>query len=43
MWVLCDRYCYTGSVMCDDPLIDSIGDRFLRPDLVLLATASPRL
>jgi len=39
-WVLCDRYAYTGSIMCDDPLIDAIGDRFLRPDLVLLATAS---
>lgn len=40
IWVLCDRYCYTGNVRCDDPIITAITEMFIMPDMAFLATAS---
>lgn len=40
-YVLCDRYCFTGFVRCDDDIIYRISKRFIRPDCTFLATASP--
>jgi Thymidylate kinase len=38
-WVLCDRYTYTGNICCSDPIIQSISERFIQPDLAILAAA----
>lgn len=38
-WVLCDRYTYTGNICCNDPIIQSISERFIQPDLAILAEA----
>jgi dTMP kinase len=43
LWVLCDRYAFTSVVICDDPIIRSIVERFVRPDIVFLANASPEV
>lgn len=37
--VLCDRYCFTGNVRCSDEIITRISERFINPDLTILATA----
>lgn len=38
-WVLCNRYTYTGNICCSDPIIQSISERFIQPDLAILAAA----
>lgn len=42
-WVLCDRYCYTGNVRCEDYIIDEISEKFIKPDIAILADASPEV
>ena len=42
-WVLCDRYCYTGNVRCRDYIIDEISEKFIQPDIAILADASPEV
>ena len=39
LWVLSDRYAFTSIAICDDPIIRSIVERFVKPDLVFLADA----
>ena len=39
-YVLCDRYCYTGYIRCEDDIIYSISQRFLKPDITFLASVS---
>ena len=38
--VLCDRYCYTGYVRCNDNIIFKLCKRFIRPNLTILLEAS---
>lgn len=41
VWVLVDRYAFSGLACSMDPAVISLASRFLRPDLAILADATP--
>ena len=41
--VLCDRYCFTGHVRCDDDLIFSLCERFIKPDITFVCDCDAKI